>query len=133
MENPSDVKGKNHGHQPATISLSQEFWVTRIWRLTRESSLHETLARVYIPYGPSLRRRASASLRQKPGLYSGVNLEQLQHIQHDVDARPTMAEVVQALEGLTDFRVATGAEVHGSAHWTIDAPETVDYKQFMSI
>jgi len=39
------VKGKNHGHQPATISLSQEFWVTRLWRLTRESSLHETLAR----------------------------------------------------------------------------------------
>ena len=29
--------------------------------------------------GPSLRRRASASLRQKPGLYLGVNLEQLQH------------------------------------------------------
>ena len=28
--------------------------------------------------GPSLRRRASASLRQKPGLYLGVNLEQLQ-------------------------------------------------------
>ena len=26
MENPSDVKGKNHGHQPATISLSQEFF-----------------------------------------------------------------------------------------------------------
>ena len=79
MENPSNVKGKNYGHQPATISLSQEFWVTRLWRLTRESSLHETLARVYIPRsGPSLRRRASASLRQKPGLYPGINLEQLQ-------------------------------------------------------
>ena len=78
MENPSDVKGKNHRHQPATISLSQEFWVTRLWRLTRESSLHETLARVYIRSGPSLRRRVSAPLRQKPGLYLGVNLEQLQ-------------------------------------------------------
>jgi len=29
--------------------------------------------------GPSLRRRASASLRQKPGHYPEVNLEQLQH------------------------------------------------------
>ena len=29
--------------------------------------------------GPSLRRRASAPLRQKPDLYAGVNLEQLQH------------------------------------------------------
>jgi hypothetical protein len=98
MENPSNAKRKNHGHQPATISLSQEFWVTRLWWLTRESSLHKTLARVYVPYRgglrppappvsatlrPSLRLLwASASLRQKPGLYHGVNLEQLQHQQH---------------------------------------------------
>jgi hypothetical protein len=82
VENPFNAKGKNYGHQPATISLSQEFWITRLWRLTRESSLHETLARVYIPAtlrsGPSLRRRASALLRQKPGQYPEVNLEQLQ-------------------------------------------------------
>jgi hypothetical protein len=64
VENPSNAKEKNHGHQLATISLSQEFWVTRLWRLTRESSLHKTLARVYVPlhsgpafgfYGPPLR------------------------------------------------------------------------------
>jgi hypothetical protein len=39
VENPFNAKGKNHEHQPATISLSQEFGVTRLWRLTRESSL----------------------------------------------------------------------------------------------
>jgi len=72
------VKGKNHGHQPATISLSQEFWVTRLWRLTRESSL---------------RRRASAPLRQKPSLYPGVNLEQLQQVFH---------MVVQAMEHINN-------------------------------
>ena len=37
VENPFNVKEKNHGHQPATISLYQEFGVTRLWRLTRES------------------------------------------------------------------------------------------------
>jgi hypothetical protein len=93
VENPSNAKGKNHGHQPATISLSQEFWVTRLWRLTRESSLQETLTRVYMlvrllmiidyilhvdaPAQPS----AFTGLRFAPseaGLYLAVNLEQLQ-------------------------------------------------------
>ncbi|KAL6598787.1 hypothetical protein ACP70R_046047 [Stipagrostis hirtigluma subsp. patula] len=63
---PPMRRGKNHGHQPATISLSQEFWLQRLWRLTRESSL---------------RRRASASLRQKPGMNNTVNLEHIQHAQ----------------------------------------------------
>jgi hypothetical protein len=60
VENPFNAKGKNHGHQPVTISLFQEIGVTRLRRLTRESSIHEILARAYISYqasgdGPPLR------------------------------------------------------------------------------
>ena len=80
MENPSDVKRKNHGHQPATISLSQEFFLgyTPMAAYKRIKSPRNPSKGVYTV--PSLRRRASASLRQKPGLYPGVNLEQLQHL-----------------------------------------------------
>jgi len=110
VENPFNVKGKNHGHQPAIISLSQEFWVTRLWQLTRESSLHETLASAYIPLaqasgdGPLLR-----SIR-KLGQYPEVNLEQLQqtppsdkfilyhkstlHPEHNKDRKPLVPTIV---------------------------------------
>jgi hypothetical protein len=89
-----------------SITKTKQGPFTRLWWLIRESSLQETLARVYMyrtagapppappvcararPDGPasdsatlrpSLRHlRASASLRQKPRLYLAVNLEQLQ-------------------------------------------------------
>jgi len=75
VENPSNAKGKNHGHQPATISLSQEFGLHACGGLQENQVSTKPLRS-----GPSLRRRASASLRQKPGQYPEVNLEQLQQI-----------------------------------------------------
>jgi hypothetical protein len=125
-------RGKNHGHQSVTISLSQEFWVTCLWRLTRESSLHETLARVYVPYHggspphppcvhglrPILRLlRASASLRQKPRLYPGVNLEQLQHKLYYI---LFIHEEIH-IEGKRDFKSLAAQNLHSQFYdWHLE-------------
>ncbi|CAN6333053.1 unnamed protein product [Urochloa humidicola] len=52
-------------------------------------------------------------------------------IQDDVDARPTMAEVVQALEGLTDFEMPPVPRyLEVLAGRAIDAKDTVDYYEY---
>jgi hypothetical protein len=78
VENPSNAKGKNHGHQPATISRVLGYTPAAAYK--RIKSPRNPNKGIYV-LRPSLRLlRASASLRQKPGLYLAVNLEQLQQI-----------------------------------------------------
>ena len=70
-------------------------------------------------------------------LRGDANLEEVERvckvacwcIQHGVDARPTMAEVVQALEGLTDFEmppVPRYLEVLAGRTADAHAPDTID-------
>jgi serine/threonine protein kinase len=88
-------------------ALSQEFWVTRIWRLTRESSLQETLAKVYM-YRTAIQPSAFTGLRFAPseaGLYLAVNLEQLQQARHRLKACRGLTGAGACMFGDHSFRV----------------------------
>jgi hypothetical protein len=86
-----DLRGKPlqcEGEKPRApagnnLTISRVWGYTHVTAYKRIKSPRNPSKGIYtVPLrsGPSLRRRASASLRQKPGLYPGVNLEQLQHL-----------------------------------------------------